>query len=166
MPKTDTQQKKLIEVKGTADRIWLGLDDKQEESTFTWADGDTLAAGEWNSWNDGEPNNWGPGEDCVELRGSAGKAGWNDIGCAESFTFVCQKSSSTDPVKPTVTCPQGWQAGTPGICYKVDSQVKSHKEATEVRSYPILPLYVITYQVASVCKFLYFIRNGVDLLSF
>jgi|GEM_PF-2721947 len=69
----------------SADGWWTGLNDREHEGTFSWADG---SAPTYTAWADGEPNNaWG-NEDCVLL--VPGDATWNDDGCSTSLRFVCE----------------------------------------------------------------------------
>jgi gliding motility-associated-like protein len=105
--------------------FWLGLSDAQQEGTFVWLDGTSLA---FTNWNPGEPNNQIPsccgipiigcqppdircqfGEDCVQMFGNGV---WNDWKCdasnlsvlevnlcmqvtATSDTTICQGTSVT-----------------------------------------------------------------------
>lgn len=43
----------------------------------------------YTAWRKGEPNNDGPGEDCVQVNKST-DAGWNDHNCDVHFNFVCE----------------------------------------------------------------------------
>ena len=44
--------------------LWIGLNDLNEQMSFTWADGSPVLA---TYWMHSEPNNWlGKNEDCVE----------------------------------------------------------------------------------------------------
>ncbi|MEZ4470654.1 MAG: lectin-like protein [bacterium] len=62
---------------------WLGLDDLADEGTFVWPDGD---APTYTRWADGEPNDYGTGEDCGHLR-TDGR--WNDIDCRSAMGAIC-----------------------------------------------------------------------------
>ena len=42
----------------------------------------------YQNWNPGEPNDWGPGEDCTEIHVGNGK--WNDMPCSEQMSVVCE----------------------------------------------------------------------------
>ncbi|KAK3785152.1 hypothetical protein RRG08_021952 [Elysia crispata] len=67
--------------------LWLGVTDIEVEGTWIWEDGDQA---NFTSWGRGEPNDWGPGEDCVvtNSRGS-----WNDLPCTGyARSFVCKSS--------------------------------------------------------------------------
>jgi hypothetical protein len=65
---------------------WLiGLNDRDVEDEWVWSDGSEMR---WSRWNDGEPNDWGSGEDCVELRPQ--QDNWNDIGCNQNRPFICE----------------------------------------------------------------------------
>lgn len=56
---------------------------------FTWTDGTPV---EHTNWNTGEPNNWGPGEDCTEVFLNGRK--WNDIYCTNLNDWICKISKS------------------------------------------------------------------------
>ncbi|XP_050725050.1 macrophage mannose receptor 1-like [Eriocheir sinensis] len=84
---------------------WIGLNDRVEEGTFTWADG---TKPRYTNWHDREPNNLGVGEDCVEIK-SVGRYMWNDLPCDAERRFVCQKPPSVRPV----SFPQAWQQCLP-----------------------------------------------------
>ncbi len=62
---------------------WLGLTDITEEDVWVW-DGRTSA---FTNWNRGEPNDWGPGEDCVQMT-TSGR--WNDVSCQSFLNFFCE----------------------------------------------------------------------------
>ena len=63
---------------------WIGLDDRAVEGEFVWLDGELPS---YTAWGSGEPNDYGSGEDCVELRTSGL---WNDAGCGNALAFVCE----------------------------------------------------------------------------
>jgi cysteine-rich repeat protein len=64
--------------------LWGGATDAAAEGTFTWVTGEPFA---YTGFQASEPNNAGPGEDCLEL--SIGR-GWNDLGCGELRAYVCE----------------------------------------------------------------------------
>ena len=63
---------------------WLGINDRDTEGTYLWADG---SAAPWVNWGGNEPNDWGTGEDCGHFR-SDGK--WNDIACHYAMGIICE----------------------------------------------------------------------------
>ncbi|XP_009859261.2 uncharacterized protein LOC104265891 [Ciona intestinalis] len=65
--------------------VWIGLTDGHSEGTWQWTDGKKLTQYEAN-WAAGQPNDWGPGQDCAELRATTGK--WNDLKCASFQTSM------------------------------------------------------------------------------
>lgn len=74
---------------------WIGATDEEngavagnEEGTFLWRDGSALA---FTSWNGGEPNNAGNGEDCATTTNGGGI--WNDLACSTAQPFVCEGPS-------------------------------------------------------------------------
>ena len=45
---------------------WIGLNDMGKENHWNWG-GAPNQLNKWRSWNKNEPNDWGNGEDCVEM---------------------------------------------------------------------------------------------------
>ena len=83
------QQNKIKAIAQTynAWNYWLGLNDKGKEGEWKWQGKGKL--GEWDSWNNNQPDNWGNNEDCGELRGAFGW-NWNDMPCYTAFPFICR----------------------------------------------------------------------------
>lgn len=65
---------------------WIGLGDAEVEGTFAWVDGTPL---DYAAWSQGEPNDYGGGEDCAELVPWSGGL-WNDLACARELPFICR----------------------------------------------------------------------------
>ena len=66
-------------------RFWIGVNDFANEGIFVYnSSGETIV---YENWNSGEPNNFGSGEDCIEI-GDGGY--WNDNFCTKKFPFVCE----------------------------------------------------------------------------
>ncbi|MBN1335113.1 MAG: hypothetical protein JXB39_04075 [Deltaproteobacteria bacterium] len=63
---------------------WIGLNDRDEEGTWVWADGSPVT---FTGWIHGEPNDYA-GEDCAGTNYGY-VAGWNDFSCATELPFVC-----------------------------------------------------------------------------
>ena len=59
---------------------------------FKWSDG---TAFDYELWADGEPNNQGSAEDCVEISmETEDKGEWDDIHCIDHhFGYVCKYSN-------------------------------------------------------------------------
>jgi cysteine-rich repeat protein len=68
---------------------WIGLSDISVEGTFVWANGEPFS---YTSWNGGEPNNFGGGEDCVESieEDPSQTDDWNDLGCNNTRPYLCE----------------------------------------------------------------------------
>lgn len=89
--------KEEIEVRdsvGVSQSSWIGLNDLNEEGTFTWTDGTTPAYTRWNR-RPKQPDNWAwdgkPGsENCVEIRQTYGYR-WNDKRCYYTLPSICSK---------------------------------------------------------------------------
>jgi len=87
--KADFQEIANIAKKGQGKAIWIGLNDQRQEGVYMWTDG-----AKYNRFAldfiEGEPNNWGSGEDCIAFRGDTGDYRLNDFPCAEKFPFICE----------------------------------------------------------------------------
>ena len=66
---------------------WIGLSDTSEEGNFVWNDGTALGFASYADWRRNEPNDYGNGEDCVQMYKDDG---WNDIPCNRRAHYVCQ----------------------------------------------------------------------------
>jgi hypothetical protein len=67
-------------------RWFIGLSDSASEGDFVWTDG---SAPTFTNWGEGEPNDYGDGEDCSEIWAVYGYT-WNDIGCDAIYDFICE----------------------------------------------------------------------------
>jgi hypothetical protein len=80
-------------------RSWIGLHDVANddgttslgEGKFSWATGEPVV---YTNWNTGEPNDAGPGEDCVEIRGDGT---WNDHKCNDRMLYAMCSPKWTVP---------------------------------------------------------------------
>ncbi|KAK7910414.1 hypothetical protein WMY93_015098 [Mugilogobius chulae] len=71
------------------DSVWIGLK-RTSTRHWRWSDGNgTLRT---NFWGDGEPNNVGGIDWCVEMRPDGT---WNDVSCNELTGFVCYELNGT-----------------------------------------------------------------------
>ncbi len=70
---------------------WMGLNDREQERKFVWADG---SEPEFLSWAGNEPNDAG-GEDCAHFWHNNGT--WNDQSCSAKLAYVCEADGSGDP---------------------------------------------------------------------
>ena len=68
---------------------FLGLNDREREGQYKWADGSKAIEEEFR-WLPGEPANSPPGEDCVEMYTRTNQFLWNDVPCSDELSFVCQ----------------------------------------------------------------------------
>ncbi|KAL1780902.1 Mannose-binding A [Sigmodon hispidus] len=81
-PRNAEENKAIQEVaKGIA---FIGITDEVIEGQFMYVTGGRLA---YSNWKPNEPNDFGPGEDCVIMTESGI---WNDISCLASYTAVCE----------------------------------------------------------------------------
>lgn len=62
---------------------WLGMSDVETEGTFEWVTKEPVV---FQNFSPGEPNDFGTGEDCIQISGS----GWNDLPCNVQIGYVCE----------------------------------------------------------------------------
>ena len=67
-------------------RVWIGGTDAASEGAWVWSASNTPLS--YINWDAGEPNNYGRGEDCMQVIEN-GK--WNDRKCGNSLKYVCQQ---------------------------------------------------------------------------
>ncbi|XP_041857234.1 CD209 antigen-like protein A isoform X2 [Melanotaenia boesemani] len=87
---SDEEQKFLSEF--TKELCWIGLNDKETEGTWRWVDGSPLNLTFWASEqpdNGNDDPKWGE-EDCVHIR-THDSTLWNDLSCADSLQWICEK---------------------------------------------------------------------------
>ena len=65
--------------------IWLGGSDVRQEGSWEWTDGTPF---DYSAWYQGEPNNYGRNQDCLEERWGDK---WDDNNCEKDQLFVCKK---------------------------------------------------------------------------
>lgn len=86
---SDDENAKLVALgDGLPARAWFGLMDQANEGGYVWSDGRPFC---YENWDNGEPNNLGGGEDCVELfagtdfpPGDLQRGKWNDLPCSQA----------------------------------------------------------------------------------
>ncbi|XDV38143.1 hypothetical protein PO909_007612 [Leuciscus waleckii] len=83
---TEVKQRTITSL--LSERMWIGLNDIQQEGSMRWVDNSALNQG---FWYPGEPNDVGGSEDCVELLPSAPLQNWNDLPCTDSRKGICEK---------------------------------------------------------------------------
>ena len=102
---------------------WIGLRQYCRTCPFEWDDHSPVT---YQNWAPGEPNDYGDGEDCVELYlNEADRGTWNDHFCTDHNEYVCQIYTTTDHPKiqldkmwPEGNCKAGWwKMGK--ACYRV-----------------------------------------------
>ncbi|KAL4228716.1 chromatin-modulating protein mrc1 [Mactra antiquata] len=105
---------------------WIGLNDFDVEKGYKWVDGTGV---NYTNWGNGEPNDSGGTDDCVEY--NTIQRNWNDNSCYLSKPFICklkkgQQLSVTKPTLPPTDAPQcgslpDWKYFN-GSCYFINSQ--------------------------------------------
>jgi hypothetical protein len=81
--------------------FWLGGSDAATEGTWLWLPAGAVfwkagkPVGLYAGWGAGEPNDYGTGEDCAEMRlkalGASLPSQWNDQACTQQKHYVCEK---------------------------------------------------------------------------
>ncbi|XP_049424670.1 ladderlectin-like [Epinephelus fuscoguttatus] len=64
---------------------WIGGSDAVEERFWYWSDGTSF---NYRRWCDGEPNNQGGRQHCLQMNYSAKKC-WDDLRCTRQLPSVC-----------------------------------------------------------------------------
>ena len=73
----------------TSSHVWIGAHDTTNEGQFTYFSGGPL---QYANWYDSEPNDYGNGEDCVEIHFHDSIIGkWNDDQCNKLQPSICEK---------------------------------------------------------------------------
>ncbi|HJN74097.1 MAG TPA: MopE-related protein [Myxococcota bacterium] len=68
------------------DDWWSGYNDRDKEDHWVWEDGSSST---YTNWADDQPNDWGLGQDCMELFSSWTDT-WNDADCDSDKRFICE----------------------------------------------------------------------------
>ena len=77
-------------------RFWIGIHEKNKTGSFVYESNGQRVCRE--NWQKNEPNDYGSGEDCVEMRDQTtsilipGK--WNDYFCNDEKPFACERAST------------------------------------------------------------------------
>nr|XP_024653981.1 uncharacterized protein LOC101472202 [Maylandia zebra] len=69
---------------GSYTRAWVGGNDRETETVWKWSDGSQF---DFTNWGNGEPDNYGEGEDCMEINREGDYV--NDQRCNSQRGFVC-----------------------------------------------------------------------------
>ena len=86
---TDTQEKiDLAKLLVPTYRVWVGMDDRQEEGVFRWADGRLVTEDEMGLFKAGQPDNYNSNEHCVATEKIIHLL--NDIRCQYLMRFICE----------------------------------------------------------------------------
>lgn len=86
-------------------RFWTDPTDRAMEGTFVYEDGMTAS---YLGWLEGQPDNAGANEHCVELISDDERVGSNDLPCDASRAVICEVgplSSGPDPGDACDVCP-------------------------------------------------------------
>ncbi|CAH1251979.1 CLEC10A [Branchiostoma lanceolatum] len=87
-----------LNVVNPGENHWIGLEDRATENQFMYADSTPL--GKFMKWAQGEPNDQGKDEDCVEMfPNGGGYFRWNDESCCRDRHYICQA-----PPERRITC--------------------------------------------------------------
>ncbi|XP_050961374.1 uncharacterized protein LOC127162621 [Labeo rohita] len=85
----NSEEKQKFIASFTTERVWIGLSDTEQQGNMKWVDNSQLKQG---FWFEGEPNNQGGNEDCIELNYNRETLNsWNDESCSVKKKGVCEK---------------------------------------------------------------------------
>ncbi|KAI2668938.1 C-type lectin domain family 17, member A [Labeo rohita] len=85
----NSEEKQRLISSFTAERVWIGLSDTEQEGNMKWVDNSTLKQGFWFK---GEPNDYGGNEDCIEMNYETETLNsWNDCSCSDKKKGICEK---------------------------------------------------------------------------
>ncbi|XP_050977576.1 CD209 antigen-like protein A [Labeo rohita] len=82
----DKEEQRFVTKVTSANIVWIGLTDSDEEGVWKWVDGSTLTSGIWRFWRPGEPNKAIGDEDCAVTNFE-----WADYPCLHTFAWICEK---------------------------------------------------------------------------
>ncbi len=72
---------------------WIG--GVRNGSDFIWPDGTIVGADGYDNWADGQPDNTGDVEDCMDIIGDANTfvpfGTWNDQNCSITAPYICER---------------------------------------------------------------------------
>eukprot|EP00794_Sanderia_malayensis_P009503 gene9503-biopygen7843 len=78
----------FIKSTGIRESIWIGMNDRRQEGTMEWSNGNPVT---FTNWYTGEPNNAGINEDCVALLSYTDGFQWYDDPCnIKIMAFICK----------------------------------------------------------------------------
>uniref|UniRef100_A0A8C5PHP6 C-type lectin domain-containing protein n=1 Tax=Leptobrachium leishanense TaxID=445787 RepID=A0A8C5PHP6_9ANUR len=85
------EQLYLMSIANMINRYWIGLNDEEEEGTWTWVDGTDYKTS-FKFWKKGEPNDYMTKEDCAHLWIDGE---WNDVHCTFDRCYaICERKLS------------------------------------------------------------------------
>lgn len=76
----------LIATFGPLLDVWIGLNDRDEEGTFTWVSGSDAT---YRNWASPAPDNRGGDENCAALNSDS--FGWDDRKCRQGRAYICER---------------------------------------------------------------------------
>ncbi|XP_078493515.1 uncharacterized protein LOC100176392 isoform X1 [Ciona intestinalis] len=100
---------------GSAEDVWIGLNDFETSNYFKWSDGSTVS---YTNWNFNEPGGDGSGH-CTKMYKFSGF--WNNKDCTKELNYMCKmdKLPVNQAQQAVDGCPSGWQ-GNEASCYLFD----------------------------------------------
>lgn len=67
----------------------MGATKLDDEQSFYWMGSNALF--EFADWHEGEPNNYNPEEQCIEMKNQSGDWKWNDTMCRSKLHIACEE---------------------------------------------------------------------------
>ncbi|HBU49116.1 MAG TPA: hypothetical protein DEB46_12480, partial [Myxococcales bacterium] len=79
-------QNRLDDYVRSPGEIWIGFNDRDQEGQWRWVGRES----DYRRWGNGQPDNWGPGEDCAAMWNRV-NGRWNDAICSQPKAFLCER---------------------------------------------------------------------------
>ena len=70
------------------DGVWTGLNDLNQEGTFSNSDGSPVT---YTNWQENDPNDYYDLQDCVAIHLDKATSLWIDETCGTELPFICKK---------------------------------------------------------------------------
>ncbi|XP_045544740.1 ladderlectin-like [Salmo salar] len=78
-------QQLVLRNTGQHQPTWIGGFNSVQNKLWFWSDGSKF---DYQSWGQGEPNNYGGNEHCLQMNAGGDKT-WNDLNCEVKLPMVC-----------------------------------------------------------------------------
>ena len=120
--------------------LWIGYTDSGQEGHWAWTN--TGKQGTFTNWTSGEPSNQHD-QDCAAIWKGKGLTTWDDQGCEQKQSFVCEKGTPG-----VTTCQFGWfkrlhGRGFSGIHFNMNCRKEEMQKTVKTTAFPSMKLQFI-----------------------